>query len=140
LWLSLFRTFEAVERVARQSMSDAGLGFSDFVLLEALLHLGPQTPTSLAEKSALTSGSITAALDRLAARGLVQRGTNPDDQRSRIVTLTTAGRGLIEPAYQAHAADIERLMQAALTTEQRAELFALLQLLRKTAQDELTPG
>jgi MarR family 2-MHQ and catechol resistance regulon transcriptional repressor len=138
LWLSLFRTAEAVERVARKSMNDAGLGFSDFVILESLLHLGPLTPSTLAEKSNLTSGSITAALDRLAAKNLVERGSNPEDQRSRIVRLTDAGRGVIGPAYSVHASDIERLMGRALTAEQRGQLFELLQLLRKTANDELT--
>ena len=136
LWLSLFRTSEAMQRVAARSMRDAGLGFSDFTMLEALLHLGPLTPSALAEKIGLTSGSITAALDRLEARGLVGRGTNPADQRSRIVDLTDSGRSLIEPAYAAHAADIEALVSRALTAEQRRDLFELLGALRKTAREE----
>jgi len=136
LWLSLFRTTEAMECVARKSMDDAGLGFSDFTLLEALLHLGPQTPSALAEKVGLTSGSITAALDRLEMRGLVARAVNTSDLRSRIVELTDAGRELIEPAYERHAADIEALVGRALTAEQRRELFDLLQALRKTAREE----
>jgi MarR family 2-MHQ and catechol resistance regulon transcriptional repressor len=136
LWLALFRTTEAMDRVARKSMSDAGLGFSDFVLLEALLHAGPLTPGALAEKVGLTSGSITAALDRLELRGLVERELNPDDQRSRIVRLTSAGSALIEPAYEAHAADMERLFATTLSDEQRREFFALLQAVRKAAREQ----
>jgi len=136
LWLSLFRTSEAMQRVATRSMRNAGLGFSDFAMLEALLHLGPLTPSALAEKTGLTSGSITAALDRLEARELIGRGTNPADQRSRIVELSDAGRALIEPAYAAHAADIQALVSRALTAEQRRELFELLGALRKTAREE----
>ena len=139
LWLALFRTTEAMDRVARKSMSAAGLGFSDFVLLEALLHVGPLTPGALAEKVGLTSGSITAALDRLELRGLVERELNPDDQRSRIVMLTDTGRAVIEPAYEAHAADIERLFASTLTAEQRRDLFALLREVRKAARDETPP-
>ena len=138
LWLALLRTTEAMERVARRSMNDAGLGYSDFVLLEALLHLGPQTPSALADKVGLTSGSITAALDRLEARNLVARRANPDDRRSRIVELADEGRALIEPAYASHARDIEALVGRALTAEQRRELFDLLSALRKTAI-ETTP-
>ena len=138
LWLTLFRTTEAVERVARRSMHDAGLGFSDFVLLEALLHVGTLTPGELAGKCALTSGSITAAVDRLEARGLVERQSNPDDQRSRLVRLTASGRELIERAYAQHAADIERFVSATLTAEQRRELFDLLNTVRKSARDDLT--
>jgi len=117
-------------------MRDAGLGYSDFVLLEALLHLGPQTPSALGEKVGLTSGSITAALDRLEARGLVARRANPDDLRSRIVRLADAGRALIEPAYASHASGIEALFRRSLTAEQRRELFDLLSALRKTALEE----
>lgn len=138
LWLALFRTTEAMDCVARKSMSDAGLGFSDFVLLEALLHVGPLTPGALADKVGLTSGSITAALDRLELRALVEREPNPDDQRSRIVRLTGAGRALIEPAYQAHAADIERLFATTLSEEQRRDLFALLAAVRKAAREEMS--
>ncbi|MDR3687129.1 MAG: MarR family transcriptional regulator [Coriobacteriia bacterium] len=135
LWLSLFRTTEAMHRVAARSMANAGLGFSDFTLLEVLLHIGPLTPSALAEKLGLTSGSITAALDRLESRGLIGRGVNPADQRSRIIELTDAGRALIGPAYTAHAADIEALVRRALTAEQRRELFGLLGAVRKTARE-----
>ena len=138
LWLALFRTTEAMERVARKSMNDAGLGFSDFTLLEVLLHVGPLTPSALAEKLGLTSGSITAALDRLEGRALIARAQNPADLRSRIVELTQAGRALIEPAYAKHAADIEAFFGRALTAEQRRELFDLLGAVRKTAQEQTT--
>jgi MarR family 2-MHQ and catechol resistance regulon transcriptional repressor len=117
-------------------MRDAGLGFSDFAMLEALLHLGSLTPSALADKTGLTSGSITAALDRLEKRGFVARRTNPADQRSRIVELTDPGRAVIEPAFAAHAGDIERLFARALTAEQRRDLFELLAALRKTAKED----
>jgi MarR family 2-MHQ and catechol resistance regulon transcriptional repressor len=136
LWLALLRTTEAMGCVARRSMQEAGLGFSDFVLLEALLHLGPLTPSALAGKVGLTSGSITAALDRLEGRGLVVRRSSPTDLRSRIVELADAGRALIEPAYARHAEDIETLFRDSFTAEQRRELFDLLSVLRKTAQEQ----
>ena len=136
LWLSLFRTFEAMQRVAARSMRDAGLGFSDFTMLEALLHLGPLTPSALAEKMGLTSGSVTAALDRLETRALIGRGINPADQRGRIVELTSAGRLLIQPAYTLHAADLEALVSRPLTAEQRRELFELLGALRSAALED----
>ena len=63
--LSLFRTSEAIERVARKSTSGIGMCHSDFVLLQDLLHAGAQTPGAIGAKVGLTSGSVTAALDRL---------------------------------------------------------------------------
>lgn len=135
-WLVLLRTQQAMDRVARQSMDDVGLGFSDFVLLEALLHAGPLTPSQLADKVGLTRGSITAAVDRLRARGLVERVPREDDARSSLVRLTDAGIPVIETAFEAHKVDIERVLDAALTADQRSALMELLGPLRRAARDE----
>jgi MarR family 2-MHQ and catechol resistance regulon transcriptional repressor len=135
IWLALIRATGSMDRVAKQSMSEAGLGFTDFVMLEALMHLGPLTPGVLGDKVGLTSGSVTAAIDRLEARGLLERSSNPADQRSRIVKITDAGRAVIEPAYRRHARDIEQLVSGALTAGQRSELFALLRTLQKSAEE-----
>lgn len=130
LWLALFRTTQAVDGVAQQSVRAAGLRFGDFAVLEPLLHLGPLTAGVLAQKTGLTTGSITAAVDRLRDRGLVDRTVNPSDQRSRIVELTDEGHALISAAYAMHAADLERFFEAALTAEQRQQLFGLLSAVR----------
>ena len=135
-WLALLRTQQAMDRVARQSMDDVGLGFSDFVLLESLLHIGPLTPSQLGERVGLTRGSITAAVDRLSARGLVEREPNPADARSSLVKLTKAGSDVIETAYQHHRKDIERVMGATLTPEELAMLFGLLGPVRRAARAE----
>ena len=134
--LSLFRTSEAIERVARKSTSGIGMCHSDFVLLQDLLHAGAQTPGAIGAKVGLTSGSVTAALDRLEHRGFITREPNPDDQRSRIVALTEAGRAFIVPAYQAHARDLERVFADALTQEERAGLFELLGRVRRSARED----
>ena len=136
-WLALLRTQQAMERVTRRSMDDVGLGFSDFVLLEALLHVGPLTPSQLGEKIGITRGSITAAVDRLCARGLVGRGPNASDARSSLVKLTTAGTALIEPAWEAHATNIARVIGAALTPEELVVLLKLLRPIRREARQEI---
>jgi len=129
-----------MDRVARQSMDDVGLGFSDFVLLESLLHAGPLTPSQLGERVGLTRGSITAAVDRLGARGLVKRAPNGTDARSSLITLTKAGKTVITRAWAEHAKDIERVMRAALTTEEAAVMFKLLGPIRRVARREIERG
>ena len=52
-------------------------------------------------KVGLTSGSITAAVDRLADRGLVERRFDTEDRRARMVHLTAAGRKLVTAAFAA---------------------------------------
>jgi MarR family 2-MHQ and catechol resistance regulon transcriptional repressor len=124
--------------VARRSMAEAGLGASDFGLLEALLHLGPLSPSALAEKVRLTSGTITAALDRLESRGLIERALSTDDRRARIIDLTEHGREVIQPAYEAHARDLQRVIGRALTAPERSQLFALLRQVQHSAEEELS--
>src|SRR3954462_13100410 len=85
VWLVLMKAHRALQRHAVASMASLGLGLSDFVVLEMLLHKGPMKVNDVGRKADLTSGSITTAVDRLQARGLVSRKTNREDGRSRIV-------------------------------------------------------
>ncbi|MGW7262243.1 MarR family winged helix-turn-helix transcriptional regulator [Streptomyces sp. NPDC054842] len=71
--------------------------------------------------------NVTAIIDRLERRGLVERRPAPDDRRVKLVAATTAGRAVI--------ADLRRRMPFAgaplerLTAEQRESLRELLQLM-----------
>jgi MarR family 2-MHQ and catechol resistance regulon transcriptional repressor len=133
VWLVLWRASRAVEAQALRSIAEFGMVQSDFGVLEALLHLGPLSAKRLGEKVLLTSGSVTAAIDRLAARGLVQREDDAHDRRACIVHLTTAGRRLIEQAFARHRADMEELL-AAFSLEDRRALLPLLRRLGRTAE------
>jgi len=128
LWLILYKASRAVERNALASIAGLGMGLSDFAILELLLHKGPQPVNRIGKKVLLSSGSITTAIDRLEARKLVQRSTDPDDLRSRIVQLTAAGRKLIEPAFDKHCRDMEETMSI-LRPREREELTRLLRKL-----------
>jgi MarR family transcriptional regulator, 2-MHQ and catechol-resistance regulon repressor len=125
VWLVLWKASHAIEQNAIRSVSALGLGSSDFAVLEVLLHKGPQPVNVIGKKVLLTSGSITAAVDRLQSRKLVRRTADRTDGRGRIVQLTKAGRRLIERAFRKHANDMEETM-AVLKTNERAELVRLL--------------
>ena len=56
--------------------------------LEALDEHGPLTPGELGTLLTLTSGSVTALIDRLEKLGWASRNRHPDDRRKVIVTLT----------------------------------------------------
>jgi MarR family 2-MHQ and catechol resistance regulon transcriptional repressor len=125
VWLVLWKAAHAIEQNAIRSVSALGLGPSDFAVLEVLLHKGPQPVNVIGKKVLLTSGSITAAVDRLESRKLVRRIADLTDGRGRIVQLTKAGRRLIERAFQKHAMDMEETM-AVLRSGERVELVRLL--------------
>ncbi len=125
VWLVLWKAAHAIEQNAIRSVSALGLGRSDFAVLEVLLHKGPQPVNIIGRKVLLTSGSITAAVDRLESRKLLRRTADPKDGRSRIVQLTETGRHLIERAFQKHAMDMEETL-AVLRSGERVELVRLL--------------
>jgi len=123
----------AMDAVAQESIRHTGMCYTDFAILESLLHRGPLPVNAIATDIHITSGSMTTAVDRLVGRGLVTRAMNPTDKRSRLVELTVAGRALIESSYAQHAADLGRVVETTLDADERAELFSLLRKLEKGA-------
>src|SRR3984893_12632580 len=86
VWLVLTKAFHILRAHAENSLnlSRAGLGDSDFRVLEVLLHKGPLPVNTIGPKVWLTPGSISVAVDRLEKKGLARR-RNTDDRRVRLV-------------------------------------------------------
>src|SRR5262245_37190876 len=95
LYLVLMKAHRTMARHAHRSIAAHHLGFSDFTSLEALLHKGPMLVNEIGRRIELTSGSLTTAVDRLEARGLVERSADANDRRAKQVSLTRSGRTLI---------------------------------------------
>jgi MarR family transcriptional regulator, 2-MHQ and catechol-resistance regulon repressor len=139
LWLVLWKASRAVQANAQRSIARHGMVESDFGVLEALLHRGPLSAKALGAKVLLTSGSMTAAVDRLAARGLVRREADAEDRRACIVRLTAAGERLIRRAFAQHRAEMETALVEFSITEREA-LLPLLRRLGRLAESRLTAG
>jgi len=122
----LWKAASAVQAYAEGSISELEMCGSDFAVLEALLHKGPLPINEIGKKILLTSGSITVAVDRLEAKGLVERRAHGTDRRAKIVHLTKEGRKLISRIYADHAGDMEELVSACLTRKERQTLIRLL--------------
>ena len=90
------------------------LGLSNSaVLAMSHLHLkGPLTPRALATDLALTTGSITALVDRLCAVGYAERNAHPNDRRSLLVQLTAKGHRALGDGYEAADAMLERALHS----------------------------
>jgi DNA-binding MarR family transcriptional regulator len=81
------------------------------IMVLALLDLeGPQRPGDLQERTGLSSGGVTKAVDRLVRRGLVSRdyGAIPDDHRGVLISLTDAGRRHVQAMTRALAKELPR--------------------------------
>jgi DNA-binding MarR family transcriptional regulator len=76
----------------------------------------------------VTSGTMTNRVDRLTARGLVERLPDPRDRRGVIVRLTPAGRSTVDDALAGLLAREHELL-ADLDAHERSELSTLLRRL-----------
>ncbi len=125
VWLVLMKAVQAVSRLITADLQGSDLGESDFRVLEVLLHKGALPVNTIGPKVNLTPGSISVAVDRLHARGLVSRVEAAGDRRVRMVDLTPEGRHLIIPVFQRRADLLERVVSI-LPPEERVEFEALL--------------
>ena len=140
VFLVLWKAARAAQAYAEKSILELEMCGSDFAVLEALLHKGPLPVNEIGKKVRWTSGSITVAIDRLEAKGLVERRAHGTDRRVRIVHLTKAGRKVITRAYADYAADMEQLASASLTTVERKTLILLLKKIGYVAAGTLEQG
>ena len=132
-WLVMMKAMQAITRYALANFEKTGLGFSDFAVLEALLHKGPLPVNVIGPKVNLTPGSISVAVDRLLAKGLVSRAESSQDRRVRIVALTRRGKSVITPIFRAHAATMEKVFSG-LSRDEIRQLEQQLKRVGKQAE------
>jgi DNA-binding MarR family transcriptional regulator len=125
------RAARLLERGVDRVLDENGLGGGLFDILATLRRSGPPyrlTPGELVRSSMVTSGAVTARLDRLVAKELVTRETDPTNRRSVLVTLAPRGRRLVDRVVEAHVANEEALLEA-LSGRERDQLAGLLRKL-----------
>ena len=132
VWLVMMKAMRALTRYAASGIEETGLGLSDFGVLEALLHKGPLPVNTIGPIVDLTPGSISTAVDRLFAKGLVSRVESAEDRRVRIVALTPRGKALIDSAFRKHSRQMRKAF-AELSPEELRGLEAALKKVGKRA-------
>ncbi len=138
LWIVLARAHAAVLSHVEAHVAGHGLTVAEFGVLEALHHKGPLLLGDVQRKILVSSGGVTFLVDRLTAKGLVERRLCEADRRARYAALTPAGEALMRRIFPEHAAMLERAL-ASLTAEEQVEATALLRRLGRAAA-ELEPG
>ena len=125
VWLVMMKAMRALTRYATAGIEETGLGLSDFGVLEILLHRGPLPVNTIGPIVNLTPGSISIAVDRLVAKGLVSRVESAEDRRVRIVGLTPRGKDLIVSAFRKHSGQMKRVFSELSPDELRGLEVAL---------------
>jgi DNA-binding MarR family transcriptional regulator len=117
-----------LDRARRASFADHSLESWEFDVLAALRRAGAPyelSPGRLIKETLVTSGTMTNRVDRLAARGLVERLPDPHDRRGVLVRLTDEGRRKVDGAL-ATLLDRERELLGGLDAPRQRHLAGLL--------------
>src|SRR5882757_8347156 len=74
-------------------LSEVGLSLAKLAALHQLTEAGDSLPLGqLADRLSCVKSNVTQLVDRLEADGLVTRSPDPEDKRSRLASITDAGR------------------------------------------------
>ena len=104
------------------------LNFSQFITIKTLAN-STTSVTELARAAYLHPGAMTRLLDKLEARGILERVADPNDRRALHIHLTDAGKAIWRDIDQCGQRVREAALQG-LEPVERAQLLALLERVR----------
>ncbi len=131
---ALVQCYQAFETYSAAHVRELGLTPPQFDIIATLGNTPGMTATELGDKTLITKGTLTGVVDRLSARGWVERVAHESDGRCQIIRLTRAGEALFAKAFPAHMAHLSACfagVTAAEHTNWQTTLHTLERALRK---------
>jgi len=130
---SLIRVYGLVGRIMHPYFARMGISGAQWGVLRALHRVEQEGAaglrlTDLSNRLLIRPPSVTGTVDRLQRMGLVARDPSTTDLRVKRVSLTPAGRQLVEHAMEGHGTKVRALLSG-LSSEEQAELGQLLERL-----------
>ena len=98
----LLEFYERLSAWEQGVVAEGNLSPAQMHALEMLGHMGTPTMKALAGRLGVTTGTLTAMIDRLEKEKLVVRKRNPNDRRSTMLELTESGVAQFEQHHQYH--------------------------------------
>lgn len=117
-----------LEKRANTALKDSSIHYTDLDVLATLRRSGKPyqlTPTELMRSVLITSGAMTALLDRLTKLGLISRASHPEDGRIKLACLTNKGKKIIDQAIEIRFQEALDSVQG-LNSEEHSLLSGLL--------------
>ena len=137
-WEALFRAQVSVMRHLGTQFPIDDISFNEY---DVLFTLSGRTDRRLRIRDLnhdilLTQPSVSRLVDRLAARGLVNKLHDPDDARGIVVELTDQGFALFRRAAVSHVRSINERVGCALSQDEMRTLVELCDKLRLAARPD----
>ena len=102
-----------------------GLSRAEFVVIYSLGLMDGVTASEIAASTAFPKNTLSRAVNRIASLGLIERSEGETDRRQQNLTLTGAGRAVLDEAVPRFVA-LEAEMLAPLTLVEQETLSALM--------------
>jgi DNA-binding MarR family transcriptional regulator len=121
-------------RRLRQVQVDGEPSLPESSALVRLDRGGPATSGELAKLEQISPQSMGATLAGLQARGLIERRPDPQDGRRVVLSITAAGRAVLQDKRNARTEHMARALSAGFTPAELSQLMAAAPLLERLAQ------
>lgn len=105
----MVQAYQAFEAHSAAHIKDMGLTTTQFDIIATLGNQPPMTCKELGEKTLVSKGTMTGVLERLEAKGLIEKLMNVEDGRSYKISLSKAGDKLFKKVFPEH---VDYLCQA----------------------------
>ncbi|SDR89842.1 MarR family winged helix-turn-helix transcriptional regulator [Microterricola viridarii] len=131
-WESLFRAQVTVMRTLAAEFPSREISLNEYDVMFTL-SLHPERRLRLRElnrQMLLTQPSVSRLVDRMSARGLLEKEHDPHDGRGTVIVLTDAGYELFRRVAVSHMDSITRRVGGALDDDELRQLTALCDKLR----------
>lgn len=125
------RARERVMSPIREMLSKSDITEQQWRILRSLSEFGEMDSTSLAERSALLTPSLTRIINSMQSKGLVLQRRDEIDKRRQMITITASGQKIIDDNL-AEATAIMQKVKHSLGSDNYEKLLDLLSLLEKS--------
>ena len=127
----ILKLSKILEKSASKALSSYGIHYTDLDVLATIKRSGNPyelTPSQLIKSVLITSGAMTALLNRLTKLELIYRSQDSKDGRIKLVGLTPKGSKLIDKAIETRFNEAKDSISV-LNKKENTELSALLKKL-----------
>lgn len=127
---------ELWDRVDRRLREDHDLPLSWFEPMQVMDRVVDCRVVDIADELSITVGGVSKLVDRIERAGWCVRTPNPKDARSSVVTLTRAGRRLLQAAKGSCDDELATQFGAAVSTDRLAVFASIVRDLRRHIADQ----